>query len=1310
MDRSLSAGTGRRELTAHSASIFIALITFLLLTLLPFVHSSFAGNPDVPLSEHDRFTCQSAGQPLALVAAGAPFVVPGFTSTFSLNVPGTPLKAYLYWSGSDDQSVDGGDNAVQLSIDGTPHFVVASPLEQYGPSSWETPSLHFDYSYRVDVTSLLSSGLHTYQVSGVEGFNYGLYGAALVVVYRASSGTSQYIALAGGQDLAEGHASPAAGPGTLPVVFTFNASSVARTAHITTLVGGILPGQSNAIWIQAGSGVPPTFGYASGNDHDIYDTGTRVLTNGLSTDSTTANWDVHGMDITVPAGASWLAVQVESVPSSQTPRLNWAAETLQMVDVCVGGTATPTPSATVSAPTPTSAATATPTIVPTSTPTLTAQPTATFTPTPTHTATATPTIVPTSTPTPTWTPTVTAQPTPTWTPTLSPTPTVSPTPFLSPTPTWTPTPSPTQTTRAASTSTPTPTPTPTGLMCTRSIGGIVFRDLDMDGIWDAGEPSIPNVMVQLIGPIDNLAPTGSDGRYLFTGLLPGTYQLHVFPSGGMYSLSPNPQVVPVSTDPCFAVDDIDFALSDVPPTPGPSPTPTFTAFPTPSPTPTATTTPTASATPTWTATPTLTATATPTPTPTPTMTSTVTPTATVTFASSSTPTPMEVPTATSTPTASANPTATPTPLPGPDPFEPDNSPSQAHSIPVNGQLQVHNLYTAGDVDWFQFEGRIGKEYHIRIFKIGARANVVVDVLKSDGITVLATGDTTLLFIPLERDTYLLRVRPKTAQDVGPETDYGLSVREQAQTSLCSFIDGWEDDDSWEQAKPIPKNGPPALHNFDVIADEDWHYFLAIAGTTYTITTQNLVPPTDTVLYLYDQDGTTLIAMNDDAPGALNLESRIVWKAPKDGRYFIKVRDFTAQAYCTTYEVLLKEGPGIHHSFVSMLPRSWGPNVTPVPTSTPTWTPTRTATPTLAPTQTWTPTPVLMPTLTPIPTATPTRTPTPSPGVPTPIPTWTPVPPPPVARALLIPGLNVPNGLAVDERLGRLFVVSRESNEVFVLDARLPNPLTHRVLKRIPVCRRPFGIAVDDVTHKAYVACFASNSVAVIDGTSLRLIKTILVGPEPSWVAVDAARHRVFVTQHGDNHLAIIDGTTDLLAAFLRSDDADDGAWGLAFDPNLNRVYVGYRNSGTVTPFDMNTFRVLHQQKIVPFPDAVYRSVYSLAFNPRTNRLYVVGGGGVSKVAIFEVKPESIGLITRVSVGTGGYQGGGGLVVNPDTNHVFVSNSKEGTVSVIDGETNRVIATVRVNRDPFGMAVNSRTRVVYVGHRKANVVWMLGDIY
>ena len=52
--------------------------------------------------------------------------------------------------------------------------------------------------------------------------------------------------------------------------------------------------------------------------------------------------------------------------------------------------------------------------------------------------------------------------------------------------------------------------------------------------------------------------------------------------------------------------------------------------------------------------------------------------------------------------------------------------------------------------------------------------------------------------------------------------------------------------------------------------------------------------------------------------------------------------------------------------------------------------------------------------------------------------------------------------------------------------------------------------------------------------------------------------------------------------------------------------------------------------------------------------------------------------------------------NPTTSTVYVANSVvPGTVSVINGQTNTVTATISVGAAPFGIAVNPKTGTVYV---------------
>lgn len=134
----------------------------------------------------------------------------------------------------------------------------------------------------------------------------------------------------------------------------------------------------------------------------------------------------------------------------------------------------------------------------------------------------------------------------------------------------------------------------------------------------------------------------------------------------------------------------------------------------------------------------------------------------------------------------------------------------------------------------------------------------------------------------------------------------------AGTDVClASADAYEGDDSPSGAKSIAI-GAVQTHNISGPGDQDWVKFAAQAGSAYVIRTANLGPDADTYLYLYDTDGATLLASNDDYNGT--LASQIEWTAPATGTYYVLVRHWNPNAGgCgTSYDLSLGRG-GTQHS-------------------------------------------------------------------------------------------------------------------------------------------------------------------------------------------------------------------------------------------------------------------------------------------------------------------------------------------------------------------------------------------------------------
>jgi len=296
----------------------------------------------------------------------------------------------------------------------------------------------------------------------------------------------------------------------------------------------------------------------------------------------------------------------------------------------------------------------------------------------------------------------------------------------------------------------------------------------------------------------------------------------------------------------------------------------------------------------------------------------------------------------------------------------------------------------------------------------------------------------------------------------------------------------------------------------------------------------------------------------------------------------------------------------------------------------------------------------------------------------------------------------PKGVAVNAETHRVYVTSRDNDRLYMIDG-----LTNTVLGSVKVGDEPWGVAVNRNTNKVYVANYASGNLFVLDGATLTIQTMFWIGPQPIFVDINENTNTVFAVTYGNDNLVVINGITDTVVRIAGT--RNYGSWGLAVNPNLNRVYVSGRDSATITTMDGNNNWELIMDQTVKVGDAYSCTPYDMAFNPVNNKLYVAcAQGGVDRSLIFLATPGGLVFQAQVGIGAGGADGGGGVVVNTATGNAFFTNSLANTVSVISGTTNAVIATVPVGGNPFGIGVDPVTGRVFVGNRSTNDVSVFQD--
>jgi YVTN family beta-propeller protein len=116
------------------------------------------------------------------------------------------------------------------------------------------------------------------------------------------------------------------------------------------------------------------------------------------------------------------------------------------------------------------------------------------------------------------------------------------------------------------------------------------------------------------------------------------------------------------------------------------------------------------------------------------------------------------------------------------------------------------------------------------------------------------------------------------------------------------------------------------------------------------------------------------------------------------------------------------------------------------------------------------------------------------------------------------------------------------------------------------------------------------------------------------------------------------------------------------------------------------------------PIMIHENPWAISINSATNKVYVTNSGN-STVAVVDGDTNSVKFLT---VG----QNPTGIVINPFTNLIYVSMFSSPTVSVINGTTDTIIANITVGKLPNLLGLDTEMNKIYVsnsGEKSVSVI-------
>jgi DNA-binding beta-propeller fold protein YncE len=322
----------------------------------------------------------------------------------------------------------------------------------------------------------------------------------------------------------------------------------------------------------------------------------------------------------------------------------------------------------------------------------------------------------------------------------------------------------------------------------------------------------------------------------------------------------------------------------------------------------------------------------------------------------------------------------------------------------------------------------------------------------------------------------------------------------------------------------------------------------------------------------------------------------------------------------------------------------------------------------------------------------------------------------------------PLALAVDERTGHVFVAKNDlglqdqlslalnccphgKGSVTVLDAR-----SGAIQRTVRVGLSPLAIAVDERVGRAFVVSYGSDTrtgrLSMLDTHSGAVVRTVTVGLLPQGVAVDERTGRVFVAGEDGSGLGDVSVLDVMSGRLVRSVTVGQAPGPIAVDQRTGRAFVLNQNSDSVSVLDTHSGALVHTTN----PG---RDLFDLAVDEQTGRVFVANGSNVQVNGRLSVPDGSVSildatsgrLVRRVTVGVLPTA----VAVDPRSGRVFVANKGpvdgnlvplgNGTVTVLDERSGAVLRTSGVGTYPTAIAVDERAGRAFVVNASGTTVRM-----
>src|SRR5437870_1197764 len=198
-----------------------------------------------------------------------------------------------------------------------------------------------------------------------------------------------------------------------------------------------------------------------------------------------------------------------------------------------------------------------------------------------------------------------------------------------------------------------------------------------------------------------------------------------------------------------------------------------------------------------------------------------------------------------------------------------------------------------------------------------------------------------------------------------------------------------------------------------------------------------------------------------------------------------------------------------------------------------------------------------------------------------------------------------------------------------------------------------------------------------------VIKTYKLGGDGGWdyLTFDGSSRRLFISRA--THVMVIDADS---GRSLGDIPDTPGVHGIALAPDLGRGFISNGREGTVTIFDLKTFKTLSKVKVGQNPDAIL-------YDPASQRVFTFNGRSSDSTAIDAAKGTVVGTIKL--------EGKPEFAVSDGKGELFVNIEDKNQLDALDSNKLEVKARwpLAPCEGPSGLSLDRANRRLFSGCEK-----------